>query len=260
MFQIDQYRAMMLNMEKLQHILVVDDDRGIRDLLGKFLRQHGFETSLAKDGAEMQVHFDKGGIDLIILDIMMPGEDGLTLCKKIRKHSAIPILMLTAVSEEVERILGLELGADDYMSKPFNPRELLARVRAILRRSAGSDDPVQNKQKMLGQQVIYRFDGWSLNATSRRLVSPEQLEVTLSSGEFDLLVTFLRSPQQVLSRDTLLDLTKNRSATPFDRSIDIQISRLRQKIERDHKKPNLIKTVRGGGYVLAVAVTKEQSE
>lgn len=260
MFQIGQYRAMMLIMEKLQHILVVDDDRGIRDLLGKFLRQHGFETSLAKDGAEMQVHFDSGGIDLIILDIMMPGEDGLSLCRKIRKHSAIPILMLTAVSEEVERILGLELGADDYMSKPFNPRELLARVRAILRRSAGADDPTQTTQQMTNQQVIYRFDGWSLNATSRRLLSPEQLEVTLSSGEFDLLVTFLRSPQQVLSRDTLLDLTKNRSATPFDRSIDIQISRLRQKIERDHKKPTLIKTVRGGGYVLAVAVTKEQSE
>lgn len=260
MFQIDQYRAMMLIMEKLQHILVVDDDRGIRDLLGKFLRQHGFETSLAKDGAEMQVHFDSGGIDLIILDIMMPGEDGLSLCKKIRKHSTIPILMLTAVSEEVERILGLELGADDYMSKPFNPRELLARVRAILRRSNGTDDSTQNTRQMTNQQVIYRFDGWSLNATSRRLVSPEQLEVTLSSGEFDLLVTFLRSPQQVLSRDTLLDLTKNRSASPFDRSIDIQISRLRQKVERDHKKPNLIKTVRGGGYVLAVAVTKEQSE
>ncbi len=245
-------------MEKQQHILVVDDDRGIRDLLGKFLRQHGYQTSLAKDGIEMQAQLESGGIDLIILDIMMPGEDGLSLCKKVRQHSSVPIVMLTAISEEVERILGLELGADDYMSKPFNPRELLARIRAILRRSG--DKASHQENQPASQQLIYRFDGWSLNATARRLLSPEQLEVTLSSGEFDLLVAFLRSPQQVLSRDTLLDITKNRSAMPFDRSIDIQISRLRQKIETDHKKPSIIKTVRGGGYILSVAVTKEQTE
>ncbi len=247
-------------MEKPQHILVVDDDRGIRDLLGKFLRQHGYEASLAKDGSEMQVHLDKGGVDLIILDIMLPGEDGLSLCKKVRQHAATPIVMLTAISEEVERILGLELGADDYMSKPFNPRELLARVRAILRRANHQENDSEESDGQSNSHLLYRFDGWTLDATTRHLLSPEQLEVTLSSGEFDLLLTFLRSPQQVLSRDTLLDITKNRSAMPFDRSIDIQISRLRQKIESDHKKPRIIKTVRGGGYVLSVAVTKEQSE
>lgn len=245
-------------MEQTQHILVVDDDRGIRDLLGRFLRQHGFQISLAKDGIEMKMHLEKGSIDLIILDIMLPGEDGMVLCRSLRRNSNIPIIMLTAVSEEIERILGLEFGADDYMSKPFNPRELLARVRAILRRSTPElSDP---SEITINQHLIYRFDGWSLNQTARRLLSPEQLEVTLSSGEFDLLLAFLRAPQQVLSRDTLLDLTKNRPAAPFDRSIDIQISRLRHKIEPNHAQPQIIKTVRGGGYVLSVPVLKEQGE
>ena len=242
----------------MQHILVVDDDRGIRDLLGKFLRQHGYQISLAKDGVEMKMHLESDVVDLIILDVMMPGEDGMSLCRSIRQKSDTPIVMLTAVSEDVERILGLELGADDYISKPFNPRELLARIRAILRRSNSSASGSFEDDN--SQHLVYHFDGWSLNLTARRLVSPEKLEVTLSSGEFDLLVAFLRAPQQVLSRDTLLDLTKNRPATPFDRSIDIQISRLRHKIEPDQKRPRIIKTVRGGGYVLSVPVTKEQHE
>lgn len=243
-------------MEKTHHILVVDDDRGIRDLLGKFLRQHGYQISLAKDGNEMYMHLENSPIDLIILDIMMPGEDGMSLCKQVRQSQETPIIMLTAISEEVERILGLELGADDYMSKPFNPRELLARVRAILRRL--NNGKQSERQEVFTQHMIYQFNAWKLDLTSRRLISPDNLEVTLSSGEFDLLLVFLRAPQQVLSRDTLLDLTKNRPATPFDRSIDIQISRLRHKIELDHKKPTIIKTVRGGGYVLSVPVTKEQ--
>lgn len=246
-------------MEKPQHILVVDDDRGIRDLLGKFLRQHGYQTSLAKDGAEMQVHLQRDSIDLIILDIMMPGDDGMTLCKRIRRTSQIPIIMLTAVSEEVERILGLELGADDYISKPFNPRELLARVRAVLRRLQAAGQASADAESAM-QHVMFYFDGWCLDQTARVLISPEKLDVTLSSGEFDLLLALLRAPQQVLSRDMLLDLTKNRPATPFDRSIDIQISRLRHKIEPDHKRPRIIKTVRGGGYVLAVPVSKESAE
>jgi two-component system OmpR family response regulator len=245
-------------MNKMQNILVVDDDRGIRDLLGKFLRQHGFQISLARDGREMKIHLQNTTFDLVILDIMMPGEDGLSLCRQLRAESQIPIIMLTAVSEEVERILGLEMGADDYLGKPFNPRELLARVRAILRRAGhglnGEEHPVKSLH------IIYRFDNWELDQTTRRLISPESLEVTLSSGEFDLLLALLRAPQQVLSRDTLLDLTKNRLATPFDRSIDIQISRLRHKIEKDHGKPSIIKTVRGGGYVLAVPVTRKTVE
>lgn len=249
-------------MEKQKHILVVDDDRGIRDLLGRFLRQHGFQASLAKDGADMYVHLQNNDVDLIILDIMMPGDDGMTLCRQLRASSQIPIIMLTAVSEEVEKILGLELGADDYMSKPFNPRELLARARAILRRASqgGGAEIAGSVQEVTSRHLCYYFGGWCLDQTARILISPEKLEVTLSSGEFDLLLALLRSPQQVLSRDMLLDLTKNRPATPFDRSIDIQISRLRHKIEKDHKKPRIIKTVRGGGYVLAVPVSKEQKE
>ena len=244
-------------MEKQKHILVVDDDRGIRDLLGKFLRQHGFQASLAKDGAEMQVHLQNDDIDLIILDIMMPGDDGMTLCKQVRTKLQTPIIMLTAISEAVEKILGLELGADDYISKPFNPRELLARVRAILRRTTnGGSNEVH---EIVSPHILYFFDGWCLDRTARLLISPEKLEVTLSSGEYDLLLALVRAPQQVLSRDMLLDLTKHRPATPFDRSIDIQISRLRHKIEPDHKKPRIIKTVRGGGYVLSVPVTKEQA-
>lgn len=246
-------------MEKQQHhILVVDDDRGIRDLLGKFLRQQGFETSLAKNGLDMTLHLQQNNIDLIILDIMMPGDDGMMLCKKIRKESETPIIMLTALSEDVERILSLELGADDYMNKPFNPRELLARVRAILRRSHAVT--AMDASGGATQHMLYHFQGWCLDQTARRLMSPEKVEITLSSGEFDLLLSFLRAPQQILSRDTLLDVTKNRPATPFDRSIDIQISRLRHKIEVNHKTPNIIKTVRGGGYVLAVPVIKEHQE
>jgi len=238
-----------------QNILVVDDDHGIRDLLGKFLVQHGYEAILAKNGQEMRLALERQPIDLIVLDIMMPGEDGMTLCRELRTNSTIPVIMLTAISEDIERILALELGADDYLSKPFNPRELLARVKAILRRSAGvAAIHVQNVQN---EQLCYRFEKWKLNKTARQLMSPEGMEISLSTGEFNLLLAFLERPNQVLSRDQLLDVTKNRSAAPFDRSIDIQISRLRHKIEEDHKNPSMIKTVRGGGYVLATTVERE---
>ncbi len=242
-------------MNDLQHILVVDDDRGIRDLLGKFLRQHGFQTSLAKNGQEMKSILTHHVIDLIILDIMMPGDDGLTLCRYMRAYSNIPIIMLTAISEDVDRILGLEMGADDYLSKPFNPRELLARIKAILRRSQRKSELLNAHSEL---QEVYEFAGWRMDAGERRLVSSDEMEITLSSGEFDLMLALLQRPQQVLSRDRLLDLTKNRAAGPFDRSIDIQISRLRHKIEKNHKKPQLIKTVRGGGYVLAVKVLRKR--
>ncbi|PNT81093.1 DNA-binding response regulator [Coxiella burnetii] len=238
------------------HILIVDDDSDIRDLLGKFLRRHGFEASLAKDGSEMQAILLKQAVDLVILDIMMPGDDGLTLCRQMRANSTIPILMLTAISEEVDRILGLEMGADDYLSKPFNPRELLARVRAILRRSQGGGGSLNGIGT--NEWVIYEFAGWSLDPAERRLKSPDSLEITLSSGEFDLLHALVQRSQQVLSRDKLLDLTKNREAGPFDRSIDIQISRLRHKLEQDPKNPQIIKTIRGGGYVLAAEVVRKQ--
>ncbi|WP_423063166.1 response regulator [Candidiatus Paracoxiella cheracis] len=242
-------------MNEGQHILIVDDDRGIRDLLGKFLRQHGFQASLAKDGIEMRMLLSRQSFDLIILDIMMPGDDGLTLCRQLRTTSSIPIIMLTAIGEDIDRILGLEMGADDYLSKPFNPRELLARIKAILRRAQSNHAlPVDSNP----EHIIYEFATWRLDQAGRRLTSREDVEITLSTGEFELLLTFVQRPRQVLSRDTLLDLTKNRPAGPYDRSIDISISRLRHKIEKDQKKPQLIKTIRGGGYMLTAEVVRKQ--
>ncbi len=239
------------------HILVVDDDAGIRDLLGQFLLKHGFEVSLADGGDQMWQFFNNDTIDLIILDIMMPGKDGVTLCKEIRQTSHIPIIMLTAISEDVDRIIGLEMGADDYLSKPFNPRELLARIKAILRRSVQHQSQAASQQQEANTVAVastYKFSGWALNKIERRLSSPEDVDISLSTGEYTLLLALLDRPHQVLSRDQLLDLTRNRSGGPFDRSIDIQISRLRHKIEADHKSPQIIKTVRGGGYVLSTEV------
>ena len=240
-------------MESSKNILIVDDDHEIRDLLSQFLVQHGFRTSVAQNGRDMEMVLKKQKIDLIILDIMMPGKSGLTLCQELRQGSDVPIIMLTAVTEDVDRILGLEMGADDYISKPFNPRELLARVKAIFRRSSGE----KVKSPLGVVQEVFQFAGWSLDKAKRRLTSPDLVEITVSSGEYDLLVAFLERPQQVLSRDLLLDITKNREAGPYDRSIDIQISRLRHKIEENPKSPQLIKTVRGGGYVLTASVSKE---
>lgn len=238
------------NEEQQQTLLIVDDDHGICDLLGRFLREHGYNTLLAHNGDEMMRHLEKASVDLIVLDIMLPGEDGMTLCRKLRATSQVPIIMLTAISEEIERILGLEMGADDYLNKPFNPRELLARVKAILRRS-GPNETVEEQE-----HIVFQFQSWKLDKTARQLKSPDDLEISLSSGEYALLLAFLERPQQVLSRDRLLDLTRNRSAAPFDRSIDIQISRLRSKIEEDPKNPQMIKTVRGGGYILTTAVER----
>ena len=238
-------------------LLVVDDDHDIRDLLGRFLRQHGFEVLLAQDGVQMDEQLSKHAVDLIILDLMMPGEDGMSICRRLRARSSIPILMLTAITEDVECILGLETGADDYLSKPFNPREVLARIKAILRRAeakqtALSPAPVAKK--------AYVFAGWKLDDTRRQLFSPDATEVILSSGEYDLLAILVKHPQQVLSRDRLLTLTKNRSAEAYDRSIDIQISRLRQKLEEDTRNPQLIKTVRGNGYIFSCAVQELTGE
>ncbi len=244
-----------MNESVIQHILIVDDDEGIRSLLAEFLAQHGFHTHLAQDGKAMRSVLAQHTIDLIILDIMMPGEDGLTLCRQLRAQSNIPILMLTAIGEEVDRIVGLEMGADDYLRKPFNPRELLARIKAILRRV---QSPVKIVEK--NETPIYAFLGWTLDTGARRFMSPDQLEVSLTAGEYNLLLAFLEKPQQVLNRDQLLELTKNRSAAAFDRSIDIQISRLRQKIEDDIKNPVVLKTVRGGGYILAVPVVVKYHE
>jgi len=235
------------------HILVVDDDREIRALLSRFLSKHEYRVTTAGDGREMKKALGEWGIDLVILDIMMPGETGLSLCQWIRTKSRVPVIMLTAMGEETDRIVGLEIGADDYLSKPFNPRELLARIRAVLRRA--SDLPVNGHINPGG---VMRFLEWTLDLTTRHLESPDRALVDLTTGEFDLLVAFVQHANLVLTREQLLDLTHSRSAAPFDRSIDIQVSRLRRKIEVNPKEPSIIKTVRGGGYVFTPSVERAQ--
>ncbi len=240
-------------MERSAHILVVDDDREIRNLLSKFLTKNGLRVSVAGDGREMRRVLAEAKIDLIVLDIMLPGETGLTLCGQLRATSSIPILMLTAVGEETDRIIGLEMGADDYMPKPFNPRELLARIRAILRRS--EDRTAAAVAAAAESDPVLTFDGWTLHPARRQLLDPSGQPVDLTGGEFDLLATLVERPQRVLSRDRLLDLTKGRAASLFDRSIDVQIGRLRRKLETAAPgSGGLIATVRGGGYMFTAAV------
>jgi len=234
--------------------MVVDDDREIRDLLARFLGRHGFRVTTAQDGKEMRRALADWRIDLVILDLMLPGEDGLSLCRELRARSPVPVVTLTILGEETDRILGLEMGADDYLPKPFNPRELLARVKAVLRRSQGVNAPARGAAAM-----AFRFAGWRLDRGPRRLESPDGLVVDLTAGEFDLLAPFAEHPQQVLTRDQLLDLTQGRIAAPFERSIDMQVSRLRRKIETDPNEPALIKTVRGGGYVFTPNVSKHET-
>lgn len=232
-----------------QRLLIVDDDPEIRGLLAEFLTGHGFEVDTAADGITMDKTLAGSHFDLVILDIMLPGEDGLSLCRRLRAESALPIILLTAISEETDRIIGLEMGADDYLTKPFGPRELLARIRAVLRRS-GNQVPVHDT----AQGQVMSFAGWRLEPAKRELTHPNGALVSLTGGEFDLLLALTRNPGQVLSRDKLLDLTKGRTAAPFDRSVDIQLSRLRRKIEADASNPRLIKTVRGGGYLFTAEV------
>ncbi|MDA1089579.1 MAG: response regulator [Proteobacteria bacterium] len=236
-------------MNATPHILVVDDDREIRDLLGKFLDRHGHRVTTAADGVEMRKALEDWNIDLIVLDLMLPGEDGLSLCRTLRAESDIPVIMLTAMGEEVDRIVGLEMGADDYIAKPFSPRELLARIKSVLRRARTLPD-----RRNATENAVVRFEGWSLDLDKRELQSPDGVLVPLSGGEFDLLTAFVTHPGRVLSRDQLLDLARGREAQPFDRSIDIQVSRLRHKIEDDPKIPVLIKTVRSGGYMFTPTV------
>ncbi|MGO1118219.1 response regulator [Rhodovibrionaceae bacterium A322] len=237
------------------HLLIVDDHKDIRDLLGKYLSQQGYRVSLAKNGQELRQALKGQSIDLIVLDIMMPGEDGLTLCRDIRAHDSVPIIFLTAMGEETDRIIGLEMGADDYLSKPFNPRELLARIKAVLRR-AESLPPQRGElpESQGGRQLA--FDRWILQVDQRQLLNEKEVVVALSTAEYQLLTAFLQHPNRVLSRDQLMDLTRGRASEAFDRSIDNQVSRLRKKIERDPKAPELIKTVWGGGYRFGAEVSE----
>jgi two-component system, OmpR family, response regulator len=234
------------------HILVVDDHADIRDLLKRFLEQHGYRVSCARDGREMKKLLEHSTIQLIVLDLMLPGEDGLTLCRELRVHSTIPIVMLTAMGEDMDRIIGLEMGADDYLAKPFNPRELLARIKAVLRRSGPSEEP------LIEESIArYYFAQWQLDMARRELIDRAGISISLSTAEYDLLKVFLERPQRVLSRDQLLDLARGREAQAFDRAIDTQVSRLRRKLEQDAKNPELIKTVWGGGYLFAAEVTHD---
>ncbi|MFO1128552.1 MAG: response regulator [Rhodospirillales bacterium] len=237
------------------HILIVDDDREIRDLLARFLSKHGLRTSIAADGREMREVLAGGAIDLVVLDVMLPGEDGLSLCRTLRASSDLPVIMLTAMGEEVDRIVGLEMGADDYLAKPFNPRELYARIKAVLRRTRA---PARQRRDAMGAGAGSRvgFAGWTMDFDRRVLTSADDVLVPLSTGEFDLLAAFVTHARRVLSRDQLLDLARGRDAQPFDRSIDVQVSRLRRKIEANPAEPDLIKTVRGGGYMFTAEVNR----
>jgi len=238
-------------MERSPHILVVDDDREICSLVSQFLARHALRVSTARDGAEMMKTLEAARIDLVVLDVMLPGEDGLSLCRKLRATNATPVIMLTAMGEDVDRIIGLEMGADDYLAKPFNPRELLARIKAVLRR-AGTLPPAATE--LAGGGKVLSFESWRLDLAKRELKSATDESVVLSSGEFDLLQAFAEHPQRVLTRDQLLDLARGRAASLFDRSVDIQVMRLRRKIEADPKDPQLIKTVRSGGYMFTPTV------
>jgi len=238
-------------MTEQPHILVVDDDREIRELVTRYLSKHGLRARAAANGREMRRALDDWSIDLIVLDLMLPGEDGLSLCRRLRADSNIPVIMLTAMGEETDRIVGLEMGADDYLAKPFNPRELLARIKAVLRRAEGGQ---AGRPDSAGQPNRCVFAGWRLDLDRRELVSPQDVLVPLSAGEYDLLAAFVARPQRVLSRDQLLDLARGREAQPFDRAIDVQVSRLRRKIEADPGNPVFIKTVRGGGYMFTPSV------
>ena len=237
-------------MNAAPHILIVDDHAEIRHLLDRFLRQHGFRATCVPDGQAMRDSLTSAQVDLLVLDLMLPGESGLDLCRDVRRHSTTPIIMLTAMGEETDRIVGLQVGADDYVSKPFNARELLARIRAVLRRTVMPADAPGPRSNTLS------FAGWRLDLVRRDLLSPDGVAVDLTSGEYDLLLAFAESPQTVLSRERLLELSHNKVFTAYDRSIDVQVSRLRRKLEDENHADPLIKTVRGIGYLLTVPVTR----
>ena len=232
------------------HILIVDDDADIRSLLADYLGEQGWHISTAQDGPSMQQVLDAAPVDLIVLDLTLPGSDGLTLCRDLRAHSAIPVIMLTARSAPLDRILGLEMGADDYLCKPFEPRELLVRIRNVLRRSHAAES------RESSSSTAWHFADWTLDETTRQLKNNAGLVVMLSGGEYRLLKVLLERPNRALNRDQLLTLSQGRETDPLDRSIDLHISRLRQKLGDDARAPKLIKTLRNEGYLLATTVKR----
>jgi two-component system, OmpR family, response regulator len=232
------------------HLLIVDDDREIRGLLAQYLEKHEFRTTAVADGREMRRVLERSHVDLVVLDLMLPGEDGLSLCRELRSRSQVPIIMLTARGEDVDRIVGLELGADDYVAKPFNPRELLGRIRVVLRRAAHAPrDPSPESVR------AFSFGDWRLDTVTRTLTDAAGRQVALSGAEYRLLAVLLAAGNRVLTRSQLTELLRGRDADPFDRSIDVRISRLRQILGDDARAPQIIKTVYGEGYVVGVSVT-----
>ncbi|HOB60601.1 MAG TPA: response regulator [Candidatus Competibacteraceae bacterium] len=230
-------------------LLIVDDDPGLRELLTDYLGRNGFQVDSVADGRGLWAVLEQHTPDLIILDLMLPGDDGLVLCRNLRARSQIPIIMLTAKGDDTDRIVGLEMGADDYLPKPFNPRELLARIKVVLRRGRSKAD--------FGEARRFHFAGWSLDVDTRQLVAPDGVVVPLGASEYRLLRVFLDHPQRILNRDQLLDLTQGREAAPFDRSIDVQVSRLRRRLRDDPRESVIIKTIRNEGYLLATHVNPE---
>ena len=238
-------------MRESPHILVVEDDREISRLVGRYLRENDCRVSFAADGRQMDERLQSSRIDLIVLDVMLPGEDGLSLCRRLRATSHLPVVMLTAKGDELDRIIGIEMGADDYLSKPFNPRELLARIRAVLRRtSLAAVSPGEAAARLM------TFQNWRIDCIARTLTNPQGSFVTLTSAEFDLLQALCERAGRTLSRDQLIDITQGRSAGAFERSIDVLVSRIRRKIERDPHHPELVKTVRSGGYLFTPSVER----
>jgi len=243
--------ADMENEGRGARILMVDDDPGIRDVVSDFLNRHGYEVETAADAPSMEKALAQGPVHLIVLDVMLPGEDGLAICRRLSKPDGPAIIMLSAMGEETDRIVGLELGADDYLPKPCNPRELLARIRAVLRRRReprGADE---------GIGATCEFAGWKLDLVRRELRTPEGVAVNLSSGEFSLLRVFVERPQRVLTRDQLLDLARGPDTEAYDRAIDVQISRLRKKLEDGPGGQELIRTIRNEGYMFTAKVTRK---
>ena len=234
-------------MEKQTKILVVDDDAEIRDFFTDYLAQNGYTVRAVPDGKAMWASLAALSYDLVVLDLMLPGEDGLHLCRELRKRSQIPVIMLTALSDQTDRVVGLEMGADDYVPKPFAPREVLARIRTVLRRTRGAPRRVDSADE--SREVHFR--SWVLDTTERQLIAPDKVVVALSAAEYRLLLTFLLHPRQVLNRDQLSDLTRGRYNEAFDRSLDVMVSRLRKRLREDAREPTIIKTVRSEGYVLA---------
>lgn len=243
-------------MENKQHILIVDDDPEIRSLLDEYLSDNGFDTSTLPDGSKLEELLNQGHIDLVILDVMLPGEDGYSLCRQYRAKYNTPIIMLTARSDDIDRIIGLEIGADDYLAKPFNPRELVARIKAIFRIMGTSLETNKTSESIAVENNFY-FGNLYLDTQRRQLSNKEGVVIPISNADYKLLKIFLEKPNRILSRDFLLDVTQGREAMPFDRAIDVQVSRLRQRLKTSGNLPDAIKTIRGEGYMFTISVEKK---